>query len=362
VTALGDAALPFAGWTVAPPRDAELPSAICAEHLCLLGAREMQHAGNGRLELHPPSDSSSDDASAEVLSCVVSWTPFEQRTAVDEAIIQASSGLMAVHGRERGIPRRLGLDVASVAAGTIAAQGLLAGCLARARGKGVRDVRSSVLQGALSYLHHHLAIGTCGGSFPFQPMTDGDGRGPPFHTADGAWIELEALSGDAWLNFWKALDVDPELASQAWLPFVYRYLAGRCTLPAALHDATRRRIFADVKSAATANGLAACRVRAYEEVFADRPHYPWTFASGDQPHLGVPPAQGHARGGPLSGLRVIEVTSRLQGPFAGQLLRQLGAEVVKVEPRGGDFGRCSPPFAGSSGAAYLAYNHGKRVE
>jgi crotonobetainyl-CoA:carnitine CoA-transferase CaiB-like acyl-CoA transferase len=40
----------------------------------------------------------------------------------------------------------------------------------------------------------------------------------------------------------------------------------------------------------------------------------------------------------------------------------LGAEVVKVEPPGGDFGRHAPPLAGSHGAAYLAYNRGKWVE
>jgi crotonobetainyl-CoA:carnitine CoA-transferase CaiB-like acyl-CoA transferase len=60
-------------------------------------------------------------------------------------------------------------------------------------------------------------------------------------------------------------------------------------------------------------------------------------------------------------MTVVEVTSRLQGPLAGMLLRRLGAQVVKVEPPGGDFGRYSPPLAGGTGAAYLAYNGGKRV-
>ena len=72
----------------------------------------------------------------------------------------------------------------------------------------------------------------------------------------------------------------------------------------------------------------------------------------------------HGNGGaPLSGVRVVEVTSRLQGPLAGLLLAQLGASVMKVEPPGGDFGRRAVPRAGQVGAAYFAYNRQKeRVE
>ena len=38
--------------------------------------------------------------------------------------------------------------------------------------------------------------------------------------------------------------------------------------------------------------------------------------------------------GPLEGLRVIELGGMLAGPFAGRLLGDLGAEVIKVEPPG----------------------------
>ncbi len=40
--------------------------------------------------------------------------------------------------------------------------------------------------------------------------------------------------------------------------------------------------------------------------------------------------------GPLDGLRVLELGSFIAGPFAGQLLGDFGAEVVKVEPPTGD--------------------------
>ena len=69
---------------------------------------------------------------------------------------------------------------------------------------------------------------------------------------------------------------------------------------------------------------------------------------------------------PLTGLKVVELARILAGPWAGQLLGDLGAEVVKVEsPAGDDTRRWGPPFIsnpdGSEDAAYFhAANRGKR--
>ena len=54
----------------------------------------------------------------------------------------------------------------------------------------------------------------------------------------------------------------------------------------------------------------------------------------------------------LSGLRVLDLTSYLSGPFATLTLAGLGAEVIKVERRdGGDPARTFPPFCGAGGTA-----------
>ena len=69
---------------------------------------------------------------------------------------------------------------------------------------------------------------------------------------------------------------------------------------------------------------------------------------------------------PLTGLRVVELARILAGPWAGQLLGDLGADVVKVEsPAGDDTRRWGPPFIanpdGTEDAAYFhAANRGKR--
>ncbi|WP_114964886.1 CaiB/BaiF CoA transferase family protein [Alkalilacustris brevis] len=70
--------------------------------------------------------------------------------------------------------------------------------------------------------------------------------------------------------------------------------------------------------------------------------------------------------GPLHGLRVIELARILAGPWAGQTLGDLGADVIKVEaPAGDDTRRWGPPFIthedGSQEAAYFhSCNRGKR--
>ncbi len=69
---------------------------------------------------------------------------------------------------------------------------------------------------------------------------------------------------------------------------------------------------------------------------------------------------------PLTGLKVVELARILAGPWAGQVLADLGAEVVKVEsPEGDDTRRWGPPFVenpdGTRDAAYFhATNRGKR--
>jgi crotonobetainyl-CoA:carnitine CoA-transferase CaiB-like acyl-CoA transferase len=64
---------------------------------------------------------------------------------------------------------------------------------------------------------------------------------------------------------------------------------------------------------------------------------------------------------PLDGRLVVDVTSSLAGPTCTQLLASLGADVVKVEPPGGDHARAwGPPFLDGEGALFLAANAGKR--
>jgi crotonobetainyl-CoA:carnitine CoA-transferase CaiB-like acyl-CoA transferase len=64
---------------------------------------------------------------------------------------------------------------------------------------------------------------------------------------------------------------------------------------------------------------------------------------------------------PLQGVRVVDVTTSFAGPYCTMLLGALGADVVKVEPLGGDEARSwGPPFAGDDSALFVAANASKR--
>ena len=67
--------------------------------------------------------------------------------------------------------------------------------------------------------------------------------------------------------------------------------------------------------------------------------------------------------GPLAGVRVIDLTAVLLGPFATQHLADMGADVIKVEPPEGDLLRVSGGSMGrdkSMGPIYMAANRNKR--
>ena len=65
---------------------------------------------------------------------------------------------------------------------------------------------------------------------------------------------------------------------------------------------------------------------------------------------------------PLRGVRVVDLSRVLAGPYCTMVLADLGADVVKVErPEGGDETRSwGPPFTGGEAAYYLSVNRGKR--
>ncbi|NPT42512.1 CoA transferase [Paraburkholderia sp. 1N] len=65
-------------------------------------------------------------------------------------------------------------------------------------------------------------------------------------------------------------------------------------------------------------------------------------------------------GAPLEGLKVVDFTRVLAGPLCTKTLRDLGADVTKIEPPGGDSGRGGVPFIGTMSVYYAQQNAGKR--
>ncbi|WP_239405580.1 CoA transferase, partial [Frankia sp. Cj3] len=369
---------PLAGITVRG-RPAGPAERLVVRHLCQLGA------------IVEPAERSTIAGPITVtcpqlpaIRCALDWTD-TTGTRLDEGTAQAAYGLMAVHGRARGGPRRLRLDYVSAAAGVLAVQGVLAAVLAGLRGMPVEAVEVSVAGAALVTVSQYLAAGSV--VEPDEAEFDGtefdgtefDGAGPgpaagvppPFVSADGVWFEIEALDPEPWRCLWSALGVDPRPVARGWRAFVLRYANASAPLPADLHAATRVRGYDQLRSAAAAAGLAILPLRGHTQRMADfapsgRVGPPWAIRA-----FGVPPEAGQAPPGlpelsaaaalPLAGLTVVEAGRRVQGPLAGHLLGQLGAEVIRIEPVGGDPLRGMAPTVGGCSARFLALNRHKRV-
>jgi crotonobetainyl-CoA:carnitine CoA-transferase CaiB-like acyl-CoA transferase len=63
---------------------------------------------------------------------------------------------------------------------------------------------------------------------------------------------------------------------------------------------------------------------------------------------------------PLKGMRIVDFSSNMAGPYATMILAQLGADVIKIEAPGGDDARAWPPAVEGAGVAYRHMNAGKR--
>ncbi len=308
-------------------------------------------------------------AHGSVTSSVQGWR-VEQDGPYDELCAQAAFGLMAVHGRAAGRVEPIGVPYVSSTAASLALQGALAAVVGRLRGLAVEHVAVSLPVAAALAVSQYLAAATAvedpEAGQPQQPC--GTVR-PPFRSADGVLLELEALDAAPWQAFWARLGADPQAVGRSWRPFVLRYPTATCGLCPQLHQALTGWTIAELMRIAAETGMSLCPVRSVAQrradpdvLAADGPPTPWRLTTS----LGAAAAASNeARFGPgdlpLAGLRVVESCRRVQGPLAGRLLVLLGAEVVRIEPPGGDPLRGMPPMAGDCSARFVALNHGKQV-
>ncbi|MFI6908335.1 CoA transferase [Nonomuraea sp. NPDC050394] len=274
----------------------------------------------------------------------------------DEATAQAATGVMHVHGRSRGEPRGLAADYLTTACALLTVQGLLAARLGRLRGAEVSQVRMGVDLAGLLAVSQYLAAATAEDpeAVPIAP------GGPPFTTSDGVIFEAETLDPGVWVAFWRALGVPGRVAGAAWRSFQFRYATACSPLPVDLHERARAATWSEVRRAARESGASVCPLTSLADRLAEpAPETPWRL-SLRQPG-GPASARVPETPRPLAGFTVLEAGRRIQAPLTAHILGLLGADVIRVEPPGGDPLRGMPPTCGGVSARWLALNRGKKA-
>jgi crotonobetainyl-CoA:carnitine CoA-transferase CaiB-like acyl-CoA transferase len=319
-----------------------------------------------------------------VYCAITGWGPDGPlaEAPADEGLVQAYSGLAGRQGGYRPGPVPVAVPVASVLAGLLAAIGILGALVARARGVGGQRVDTSLLAGALAA--QRLTLQGTDTTPPERPTPLASARTPvvrAYECADGRWIQIACNHSDFFQKLLIALDRAEFLLDPRWRNVSFG--AKGETDEAALIDFLAKRFreaptsdwlplleandvpHAPVLSAADfwqdprarqqelfveEHDLDLGRVRRLGPLFRIRPFeggHPGPSHRRTTGDLSATPTR------PLAGMRVIECSVMVAAPYGGQILGQLGAEVVKLEPIPGDFYRKNPNF-------FLAFNAGKR--
>ncbi|MFJ4283417.1 CoA transferase [Streptomyces massasporeus] len=324
--------------TSGPPGPAD---GLVSEHLRLLGAQGDAHPGS-RSTLSGPE-----------FGGFTTHTTWGSRS-VDEATVQAATGIMAVHGRRDSTPRGLAADYTATATGLLSVQALLAGLLAQARGGHMTSAEVSAERAGLLAVSQYLAAA---GAEEAEAAELAPG-GPPFTSSDGIVFELETLDPGAWATFWRALDAPSDAVRRGWRPFQFRYATACAPFPESLHSATRGHAWERIRDAARSSGAEVCPLHTLAERAVEYDGAPpWKLTPHEASYSGV---TAHADA-PLAGLTVLEAGRRIQAPLTAHLLGLLGADVVRIEPPGGDPLRGMPPACSGISARWLALNRGKKA-
>jgi crotonobetainyl-CoA:carnitine CoA-transferase CaiB-like acyl-CoA transferase len=323
----------------------------------------------------------------------------------NELIAQALGGLMACTGYPERPPVRSGTPYAAHVAALFGLQAVLAGLRARSRDGAGQTIDIAVVDCLVALLGNFMPSFFLTGREPKRIGNRHTIAAPwnIYPTKDGYVVICTGTGGSGWWETICSVIGRDDLAHDPRYDKEAKRVERVDEVDAIVGEWTQRHTMAEASAAMTRQGIPVSEINPVETMLA-HPHYrttralvvevavsgtgngrvahlagrpiqvgAWTPATRPGPTLGnwsPPPARpgaatksataGAARAPSLQGIRVLEFGSRTSAPMAGRMLADLGADVVKIEPRKGESLRGAGQQVG--GASYLFHinNGGKR--
>jgi crotonobetainyl-CoA:carnitine CoA-transferase CaiB-like acyl-CoA transferase len=255
--------------------------------------------------------------------------PYRDRPGYDQ-IAQGMGGLMSITGPPGGGPWRVGIPVADLSAGLLAAQGILVALLERERSGEGQWVHTSLLEAMVSMLDFQATRWLIGKEVPPQAGNNHPTGIPTgtFKVKDGH-INIAASGQHMWRRLCDALDAaalyeDPRFSTPG------RRSQNRDALTVALEEKLRTKTSSEWIAALNAAGVPCGPILTIDQVFANEQVQHLELAREiDHPQLGAIQVLGL----PVTLSRTpgaIRTPTPEKGEHAGEILRELGMSAEEI--------------------------------
>jgi crotonobetainyl-CoA:carnitine CoA-transferase CaiB-like acyl-CoA transferase len=310
---------------------------------------------------------------ADQIFCNIVVTAEGEQGGWSEPLLQAATGIADITGTKDTAPTICEAPVVEFQTGIFAAAGILAAWPRRvATGQG-QSISLSLLDCGLNGLTSFLPLVFAGKT----PRRSGN-RHPmavPWNSykAKDGWILLCSATDEQWLRLCQLMGRE-ELSRGAFAKLADR-IENCDEVDAIVEKWTRALTIKECVATLGGAGLAAGPILTlgdlkedpnliHRRTISDGPvPMPLSFvktafgASGAQ---GLHPEAKEVSALPLAGLRVLEIGQYTTAPLAAKQLAMLGAEVIKIEPPGGEASRAWPPHQDGQGYFFTMNNANKR--
>lgn len=312
-----------------------------------------------------------------------------ERIIYSEFLAQANSGIMSIHGRSYGGIEPLGIKYLSIACASTCITTVVSAALERINNKKSINTLISLDAVGLLCTAQYIA-GATAQDFAEKILPEGLPTRSPFTSKDNVIFEIETLAPQPWKLFWEnifsilaendhkqSVNCSAKELGNSWASFMQRYAKATLSLNENLFIALKQLDFHDINAIANQNFVSLVRVRSFSESLNDEDTKsllslgPWSFSCSvvKKSEKSTIKTNDNLRDFsskddqlPLSQYRVVESCRRIQGPLAGALLQRLGANIIRIEPPGGDPLRDMPPLSDDVSSRFSALNEHKIVK